>query len=156
MISVQQELLKMLEKLCRKRWLSAMAFTEITVLASNWPSAPIYHLQTRSLRLHGRMIKATTHSSVSSAYSSSKETCFSTFIQIFFLSLLSTVCFSALGSNKNGNHNTISQKSLHCINNDVTVAIINIVHTLWSAVHLQQNVITLVAIFRCSVWKNVL
>lgn len=44
------------------------------VLDSNWPSAPIYHLQTRNLRLHGRMIKAATFSSVSSANSFSTQT----------------------------------------------------------------------------------
>lgn len=42
------------------------------------------------------------------------------------------------------------------MNNDDTEAVINIVHTLGSTVHLQQNVTTVVGIFRCSMWKNVL
>lgn len=74
-------------------------------------------------------------------------------IQIFFLSLLSTVCSSAHGSNKNENYNTVYQRSFHCINNNVTVAIINIVHTLWSAVHLQQNVIALIFLDWWRLWE---
>lgn len=105
-----------------------MALRQITALGSNWSSAPIYHRQTRNFRLHGGMIKATALSSVRSAYSFSKETFISHF-RFSSFSLLSNVYPSPCGSNKNGNHDAVYQRSLHCINNHVTVAIINIVHT---------------------------
>lgn len=63
-----------------------------TVLGSNWPSVPIYHLQTRNLRLHGRLIKATTFSSVSSARS------FSTQTFIFHFRFSSFLCFQLSAS----------------------------------------------------------
>ena len=65
--------LKMPQKQFRKWWPCATALRQITVLGSNWSSAPIYQRQTRKLRLHGRMIKATTLSSVSSSCSFSKD-----------------------------------------------------------------------------------
>lgn len=110
----------------------------------NWSTVPINHHQNRNLLwLDCRMIKAATVVSVSSTHSFSKETCFSTFIcQFRFYSLL---CFqlSRIKQQWKSQH-CVYQRSLHHINNDVTAAIINTVHILWSAACLQQNVAALV------------
>lgn len=99
-IKTSLEFFKLSRKNFREWWAHTMAFEDTPVQKSNWPSAPIYHLQRRSLRLHGRMIKAPTFSSVSSTYGFSKNTFFfvvlSSFTSYFFrFSAFSCVPFCA-------------------------------------------------------------
>lgn len=57
-----------------------------------------------------------------------------------FLGGLQLSSFQMDGSNRNENNSPVYQRSFQCINNDVTVAIINIVHVLCSAVEDVNNV----------------
>lgn len=104
-----------------------------TALSCNWPSMPIYHIQTRNSKFMADWSKPPHSPVFQYLHVQAFHKVFHLSIQIFIL--FWSVCFAAHGSNKNRNHSSVYQKTFHCINNDVTVAIINIVHTLWSAEH---------------------